>query len=61
MMLLNLFFLKMNVHFCYGGKPSWSDLVRFSFAVGGKDGVSYPVDRKAMDESAGETEKLRTF
>lgn len=36
----------------YGEKPSWEDPVRFSFAVGGKDGVPYPVNRKAMDESA---------
>ena len=31
--------------------PSWNDPVKFSFAFGGKDGVPYPVDRKAMDES----------
>lgn len=36
----------------YGASPSWKDPVRFSFTVGGKDGVPYPVDRKAMDESA---------
>jgi len=41
----------------YGEKPSWEDPVRFSFAVGGKDGVPYPVNRKAMDES---TEMIRT-
>ena len=35
----------------YGEKPSWSDPVKFSFTVGGKDGVPYPVDRKAMDEA----------
>jgi hypothetical protein len=35
----------------YGEKPSWNDPVKFSFAFGGKDGVPYPVDRKAMDES----------
>ena len=35
----------------YGEKPSWSDPVKYSFAVGGKDGVPFPVDRKAMDES----------
>ena len=35
----------------YGEKPSWEDPVKFSFTVGGKDGVPYPVDRKAMDES----------
>jgi hypothetical protein len=35
----------------YGEKPSWKDPVKYSFAVGGKDGVPFPVDRKAMDES----------
>ncbi len=35
----------------YGSKPSWKDPVKYSFAVGGKDGVPFPVDRKAMDES----------
>jgi hypothetical protein len=35
----------------YGEPPSWKDPVKFSFAVGGKDGVPYPVDRKTMDES----------
>ncbi len=35
----------------YGEEPSWEDPVKFSFAYGGKDGVPYPVDRKAMDES----------
>ena len=35
----------------YGDKPSWVDPVKYSFAVGGKDGVPYPVDKKAMDES----------
>lgn len=35
----------------YGDKPSWKDPVKYSFAYGGKDGVPYPVDRKAMDES----------
>jgi hypothetical protein len=25
--------------------------VKFSFAYGGKDGVPFPVDRRAMDES----------
>jgi len=35
----------------YGTEASWKDPVKFSFAVGGKDGVPYPVDRKAMDES----------
>lgn len=35
----------------YGEKPSWKDPIRYSFAYGGKDGVPYPVNRKAMDES----------
>jgi len=35
----------------YGEKPSWSDPIKYSFTVGGKDGVPFPVDRKAMDES----------
>ena len=35
----------------YGEEPSWEDPVKFSFAYGGKDGVPYPVDRQAMDES----------
>jgi len=35
----------------YGKPPSWRDPVKYSFAFGGKDGVPFPVDRKAMDES----------
>jgi hypothetical protein len=35
----------------YGAEPSWKDPVKFSFAVGGKDGVPYPVDRRAMDRA----------
>ena len=35
----------------YGEKPSWRDPVKFSFAFGGKDGVPYPVDRRAMDRA----------
>jgi hypothetical protein len=34
----------------YGSEPSWKDPVKFSFAMGGKDGTPYPVDRKAYDE-----------
>jgi hypothetical protein len=57
----------------YGEAPSWEDPVKFSFAYGGKDGVPYPVDRQAMDESIqilkqsveeakiGEKEKLRSM
>lgn len=35
----------------YGSKPSWNDPVKYSFTVGGKDGVPFPVDTRAMDES----------
>jgi len=35
----------------FGTRASWRDPVRFSFAYGGKDGVPFPVDRRAMDES----------
>ncbi|NVL93478.1 MAG: DUF763 domain-containing protein, partial [Desulfobacterales bacterium] len=35
----------------YGEEASWKDPVRFSFAFGGKDGVPFPVDRRAMDEA----------
>jgi len=35
----------------YGATPSWKDPVKYSFAYGGKDGVPYPVDRRAMDQS----------
>ncbi|MEM4293221.1 MAG: DUF763 domain-containing protein [Thermoplasmata archaeon] len=41
----------------FGKEPSWKDPVKYSFVVGGKDGVPYPVDRKAMDEA---TEFLRS-
>ncbi|NQT22107.1 MAG: DUF763 domain-containing protein [Candidatus Omnitrophica bacterium] len=35
----------------YGNKPSFEDPARFSFALGGKDGHPYPVNRTAYDES----------
>ena len=57
----------------YGEKPSWKDPVKYTFTVGGKDGVPYPVDKKAMDESIdiikeginqakiGNTQKIKTL
>lgn len=57
----------------YGEKPSWKDPVKYSFAYGGKDGVPYPVNRQAMNESiqilkhtiqeakVGNTEKIRSL
>jgi hypothetical protein len=35
----------------YGTEPSWQDPVKFSFALGGKDGVPFPVDRSAYDQT----------
>jgi hypothetical protein len=35
----------------YGEKPSWKDPIKYSFAYGGKDGVPYPVNKEAMDQS----------
>jgi len=35
----------------YGEKPSWKDPVKYSFCVGGKDGVPFPVDRTTYDET----------
>ena len=35
----------------YGAPLSWEDPVKFSFAVGGKDGVPFPVDRRSMDSA----------
>jgi hypothetical protein len=34
----------------YGEKPSWEDPVKYSFCVGGKDGVPFPVNRESYDE-----------
>jgi len=57
----------------YGEKPSWKDPVKYSFAYGGRDGVPYPVNRKAMDVSVemlrqaveesgiGDKEKMRSL
>ena len=36
----------------YGAKVSWKDPIKFSFAFGGKDGVPYPVNRRAMERAA---------
>jgi len=34
----------------YGESPSWKDPVKYSFCVGGKDGVPYPVNKPSYDE-----------
>ncbi len=41
--------LSLIAEIVYGTEASWSDPVRMTFAFGGKDGVPYPVDRKAYD------------
>lgn len=33
----------------FGSKVDWKDPIKFSFAVGGKDGVPFPVRRDVMD------------
>jgi hypothetical protein len=43
--------LSLVAELIYGERASWSDPVRFNFAFGGKDGVPFPVDRRAMDEA----------
>jgi hypothetical protein len=43
--------LSLVAELVYGEKPSWNDPVKYSFAYGGKDGVPYPVNREAMDQS----------
>ena len=55
----------------FGKPPSYRDPIRYSFAVGGKDGVPFPVDREAMDKATltlrdaiemaklGKTEKMK--
>ncbi len=35
----------------YGASISWKDPVKYSFALGGKDGVPKPVNRRAYDKS----------
>lgn len=35
----------------YGARPSWRDPAVYSFAHGGKDGIPYPVDRPAYDQT----------
>ncbi len=37
----------------YGAPPSWKDPVKYSFCVGGKDGIPYPVNRRSYDEIIG--------
>jgi len=38
--------------FIWGEPPSWKDPAKYSFAVGGKDGIPYPVNLKRMEQCA---------
>lgn len=41
----------------YGAPADWKDPVKFTFALGGKDGIPYPVDKRAMDRTIEVLEK----
>ena len=41
--------LSLVAELIYGEPADWKDPVRYSFALGGKDGVPYPVDRRNYD------------
>ncbi|MEM4282528.1 MAG: DUF763 domain-containing protein [Candidatus Woesearchaeota archaeon] len=57
----------------YGASASWKDPVNFSFALGGKDGTPYPVDKRIYEDTItilgealhkaklGQNEKLQAF
>lgn len=38
--------------FIWGDAPSWKDPAKYSFAVGGKDGIPYPVNLERMEKCA---------
>ena len=42
----------------YGEEPSWRDPVKFSFALGGKDGVPRPINLKTYEETITFMEEL---
>ncbi|MEM3690212.1 MAG: DUF763 domain-containing protein, partial [Candidatus Micrarchaeia archaeon] len=35
----------------YGAEPSWKDPVKYSFCVGGKDGIPFQVDKRVYNSS----------
>ncbi len=37
----------------HGAEPDWRDSIKFTFAVGGKDGVPRPISRRTYDEVIG--------
>ncbi|TFG27908.1 MAG: DUF763 domain-containing protein [Promethearchaeota archaeon] len=38
--------------FIWGEPPSWKDPAKYAFAMGGKDGIPYPVNLKRMEKCA---------
>lgn len=42
--------ISLVAQFIYGAEPSYRDPIRYTFTVGGKDGVPMPVDRKVYDK-----------
>ena len=38
--------------FIWGEPPSWRDPAKYSYAIGGKDGIPYPVNLKRMERCA---------
>lgn len=43
--------LSLVAEIVYGAKPSYEDPARYAFAVGGKDGTPFPVDRATYDRT----------
>jgi hypothetical protein len=49
--------LSLVAEIVYGAKPSYQDPARYTFAVGGKDGTPFPVDRKTYDRTLSAIER----
>jgi hypothetical protein len=49
--------LSLVAEIVYGAKPSYEDPARYTFAVGGKDGTPFPVDRVTYDRTLSAIER----
>jgi hypothetical protein len=49
--------LSLVAEIVYGAKPSYEDPARYTFAVGGKDGTPFPVDRITYDKTLSAIER----
>lgn len=49
--------LSLVAEIVYGAKPSYDDPARYTFAVGGKDGTPFPVDRATYDKTLAAMER----